>query len=102
MEPINPELARFIVERLGVEPDRIRRDLGIETQFGLSTPETDWFYQQFLNRFGIQIPEGYTGNHISPEGLEGCSPIHLFKRWFSKSYRERTKYVDITVRKMGS
>lgn len=97
MESINPELVKFIVERVGVEPDKIRREVGIETQFGLATPETDLFYEAFLTKFGIQIPEGYSGNHISAEGCGGCNPAHLFKRWLSKSYRERTKYVDITV-----
>lgn len=100
MENINPELVKFIVARLGVEPDKIRRDVGIETQFGLASPETDWFYEAFLDAFGIKIPDQYRGNHISPEGCHGCSPIHIFERCFSKRYREEQKYVDITVRNL--
>lgn len=95
---VNPALLSFLQERLGSLPVNLSVHSPIEQTFGVIGLDTIVLYESFIEKFDIVVPDGYTGDHISSEGIDLRD---IFKRLFSKRHGERNKYYDLTVGCLG-
>ena len=95
MNEINPVLKEFITKRLGSREKYLNHSSGIEEFYGMAGLDSIVFYQDFVSEFRIEIPENWNiANHITSENI---NIRHHLKRFLSKSYRKKTKYLDLTI-----